>query len=307
MMANIFRKKIGLALGGGGARGVSHIGVLKVLDEARIPIHLIAGTSIGALVGGAYASGLSPEEIAEKMETFVASREFQSSALRSLESAFAEEQTTLMGKIQSFVKNQLCLIQMLFRPSLLSADHLESLITYFIPEIDIADCRVAFRAVATDITTGEPFVFSSGSLRKAVLASSAVPGAVEPIPHEEKLLADGGIVAPVPVRVAKAEGVDMVIAVPVDRSLPIHDEFKTARDVLYQASEITTRIVEKYELAQADVIITPNAHNLHWSHFSRACDLIQEGEKAARASLPLIKAKRFVFSKITQAWKSFHR
>ncbi|MCX7981618.1 MAG: patatin-like phospholipase family protein [Syntrophales bacterium] len=298
MGRNFFKKKIGLALGGGGARGVSHIGVLKVLEEENIPIHVIVGTSIGALVGGAYASGTSPERIGEKVENLISSREFQSSALKSVESALAGEDENFFRKIRSFLKSQIFLIQMLLRPSILSADQLKTIIEYFIPDINIEDCPIPFRAVATNLTSGEPVIFSSGPLRTAVLASSAVPGAIEPIPYEGQLLSDGGIVSPVPVETARKEGADLVIAVPVDRSLPIHEEFKTAKDIFYQAAEITCRIVEKHELEQADVIIRPNVKDLHWINFSRALDLIGEGEKAARESIPQIKKKMSLWASL---------
>ncbi|HOJ51668.1 MAG TPA: patatin-like phospholipase family protein [Syntrophales bacterium] len=302
-MARIWRKKVGLALGGGGARGVSHIGVLQVLEDAQIPIDVIVGTSIGALVGGAYASGTSPTELAEKVETFIASREFQSSVLKSVEAAFAAEEESFLKKVRSFLKSQFFLIQMLLRPSILSASQLESLIDYFIPEMNIEDCRLPFRAVAADLKSGEPFVFSSGSLRRAILASSAVPGAIEPIDYDGKLLSDGGIVSPVPVETARKEGAQVVIAVPVDRSLPTQEEFKTAKDIFYQASEITCRIVERHELEQADIIIRPNVKDLHWSNFSRALDLIKEGEKAAKESLPEIKTRLSLVSSIIYGLK----
>lgn len=299
-MKKLFRKKIGLALGGGGARGVSHIGVLKVLEEAHIPTHLIVGTSIGALVGGAYASGIKPHEMENKVEAFIASEEFQSSALKSLENFFADEGNSFLKKIQSFLKNQFYLVQMLLRPSILPAEQLAHLIDFFLPDINIEECQIPFRAVATDLNTGEIVVFSSGPLRKAVLASSAVPGAIEPVPYQGRFLSDGGIVSPVPVETARKEGADIVIAVPVDRSMPIQEEFRTARDVFFQASEITSRIIEKHELEGADVIIRPSVKDLHWTNFSRAIDLVKEGEKAAYASLPTIKAKQSIFSLFTR-------
>lgn len=299
----IFVRKIGLALGGGGARGVSHIGVLKVLEEEGIPIHVIVGTSIGALVGGAYASGTPPDKIAEKVENLISSREFQTSAIKSVESAFVGEDESFFKRIRTFLKSQIFLIQMLLRPSIISADHLESLIEFFIPDINIEDCPITFRAVATDLNSGEPVVFSSGPLRKAILASSAVPGAVEPIAHQGRLLSDGGIVSPVPVEIARQEGADIVIAVPVDRSLPIQEEFRTAKDIFYQAAEITCRIVERHELEQADIIVRPNVRELHWSNFSRALDLIGEGEKAARESLPIIKAQISLFGSLIHGLK----
>ncbi|MBM4271036.1 MAG: hypothetical protein FJ139_02590 [Deltaproteobacteria bacterium] len=297
-MKRLFRKKIGLALGGGGARGLSHIGVLKIFEKEGIPIDIIAGTSIGALVGGAYACGFSPDKLEIKVEEFINSEEFQSSAVKSMAKAFGREGETLTERVQGFLKNQYYLIQMLFRPGILSTDHLQSMINYFIPDIQIQDCRIPFRAIATDLMTGDQIVFSNGSLRQAVMASSAVPGAIEPMRYGEKLLSDGGIVSLIPVNVARKEGADIVIAVAVDRRLRTDEEFKTAKDIYYRACEITSDKLEKYELAEADVVIRPDVMNLHWTSFSRAIDLVKEGEKAARESLPIIQEKRSFISSV---------
>jgi len=289
-------QRIGLALGGGGARGLTHIGVLKVFEEEGIPIHVIAGTSIGALVGGAYASGTSPDELQKKVQDYIASSDFQSSAIHAIASSY-EKEGGLTQKIQSFLKNQFYLIQMLFKPGILSANDVRSMIHSFIPDISIEDTHIPFRAVATDLISGEKIVFSEGSLRQAVMASCAVPGAIEPLKDKERLLADGGIISLIPVSVAKEAGVDIVIAVAVDRDIRLDDELKTAMDIYYRASEITTDKLEKYELMEADVVIRPDVKNLHWSNFSQAIDLITEGEKATRANLAKIRRAMNIFNR----------
>ncbi len=262
----LFEKRIGLALGGGGARGLSHIGVLKVFEKEGIPIDVIAGTSIGAVVGGSYACGVSPEELEKKVLTYVSSAEFQSSVFKAMADIYGGEQESLAQKIEIFLRNQFYIIQMLFKPGILSKDVFQSMIDYFIPDILIEDTRIRFRAVATDLITGEEIVFSDGSLREAVTASSAVPGAVEPVKEGERLLSDGGIISMVPVNVVRKEGVDLVIAVAVDRGMPTHEDLATVKDITNRASEITSAKLEEYELLGADIVIRPFVKNLHSNH-----------------------------------------
>jgi len=283
-------KRIGLALGGGGARGLTHIGVLKIIEQEGFPLHIIAGTSIGALVGGAYASGLSPEKIQKQVQEYIGSKEFQSSAIHAISSSYGQEETSLAQKVQSYLKNQYYLIQMLLSPGILSINDFQSMINHFIPDIKIQDAKIPFRAVATDLISGERIVFSEGSMRQAIMASCAVPGAIEPMKEGKRLLADGGIISLIPVSVAREAGADIVIAVAVDRDLHLDEELKTAKDIYYRASEITTDKLEKYELREADVVIRPDVKNLHWSNFSQAIDLIREGEKATRENMAKIRS-----------------
>jgi NTE family protein len=282
------RKRIGLALGGGGARGLAHIGVLRVLEKEEIPIHLITGTSIGALVGGAYASGINPDELQKKAEEYVSSAEFRSSAIKSFEAAHAKGEVGLTQKIQAYLRNRFYLIQALFKPGILSNEDFRATIDYFIPDIRIEEARIPFRAVATDLVSGEEITFSEGSLRQAVMASCAVPGALAPLKDGEKLLSDGGIICGVPSSVARQEGADIVIAVVVDRGIG-SEELRNVVDVYLRVNEIMGERLKQCELAEADVVIRPEVGDLHWSSFSEAMSLIDEGEKAAREKLDDIR------------------
>ncbi len=294
----LFKKSVALVLGGGGARGLSHIGVLKVLEREGIPIGMIVGTSIGAMVGGAYACGVSPDELERKVRDYINSPEFQASAIKAWSDMYGGEEERLIQRVQSFLKNQYYLIQMMFKPGILSVDTFRSMIDYFIPDKKIEDARIPFRAVATDLISGEIIVFSKGSIRQAVMASSAVPGAMEPIKEGGMLLSDGGVISQLPVRVARKEGADIVIAVALDRDLHADEEPKTVKDIYYRAWEIASDKLQKYELREADVIIRPYVKNLHWTGFSQAIDLINEGEKATQEMLDNIRSTRSRF----KAW-----
>jgi NTE family protein len=282
------RKRIALALGGGGARGLAHIGVLGVLEREKVPIDLIVGTSIGALVGGAYASGIPSEELKKKAEAYLNSTVFQSSTMKAFEAAHAKAEGGLTQKIQTYLRNTFYLIQAMFKPGILPNEDFQATINYFIPDIPIEETRIPFRAVATDLVSGGEIIFSKGPLRQAVMASCAVPGAITPLKEGERLLSDGGIVCIVPSSVARQEGADVVISVAVDRCIGL-EEPRTVMDVYQRVNEIMGEKLKNYELADADIVILPEVGEYHWSNFSEAMNLIDEGEEAAREKLDEIR------------------
>jgi NTE family protein len=283
------KNRVGLALGGGGARGLAHIGVLRVLEEEAIPIHIIVGTSIGALVGGAYASGISPGEMEKRVEEYLKSPEFQSSAIKAIEDAHARGELGLGQKIQHYLKNRFYLVQAMFKPAIMSSEDFEAIINHFIPDIQIEETRIPFRAVATDLVSGEQIVLSSGSLRQAVAASCAMPGAIEPLKEGDKMLLDGGIICLLPSSVARKEGSDVVVAVAVDRDICTEKDFRTAMQIYYRVADIMANQLKNHELMDADIVICPEVGGLHWSEFSQAMTLIEAGERATRENLDRIR------------------
>jgi len=286
---NWTHKCIALVLGGGGARGFAHIGVLKALSREKIPIDLIVGTSSGALIGGAYASGITPQEVELKIGEYLNSKEYQSSAVRAIERAHDGERVSLTRKLQGFFQNKFLLLQAMFKPGILSPDEFQSMIDFFIPDILIQDTAIPFRAVATDLISGEQVVFSEGSLREAIMISSSVPGAIGPREFRGMILSDGGIISLVPVNAARREGADIVIAVDITRGLFSDEEIDTAQGICDRASDIAAHHLTRHELAAADVVIRPRVGNLHWSVFSHAGNLIAEGEKATEEKMHDIK------------------
>ncbi|MEA2014066.1 MAG: patatin-like phospholipase family protein [Thermodesulfobacteriota bacterium] len=292
-------KPIGLALGGGGARGLAHIGVIRVLEQEKIPIDIIVGTSSGALIGGAYASGTTPDEMEQKIDEYLDSKGYQSSAIRIIEKAHhSSGNTTLRQQVQGFLHNKFLLLQAMFKPGVLSSEEFQVMIDFFIPDILIQDTLIPFRTVTTDLTSGEQIIFYEGSLREAVMASSAVPGAIEPIEKGGMQLSDGGIISPVPVNATRREGADIVIAVNITRGIFSDEKFETAQEICDRAADITSYHLTGYEISAADVIIRPEVGNLHWSDFSHAGNLIAEGEKATRKKIPDIRRALPLFRKL---------
>lgn len=285
----IKKKLIGLTLGGGGARGFAHIGVLKILEEESIPVDIITGTSVGALIGGAYASGTTPGELIEMADEYLNSEEFQSSVIKAISEAHKKENGGIAKRIQNFLKNRFYLVQMIFRPGILSAENFQSMINHFIPDINIQDTLIPFRAVATDLMSGEEIIFSEGSLRQAVMASCAVPGAIEPMKSGKRLLSDGGIVSSVPIQAAIEAGAHIVIAVTVAQDIVYQEEFHSALAIYSRATDIMSYHLMNYTLKKADIIIRPRVGWLHWSDYLQARDLIYEGERATREKIEAIR------------------
>jgi NTE family protein len=282
------KPRVGVALGGGGARGISHIGVLKVFESHSIPIDLIAGTSIGALVGGAYAAGFSATQLEDRTREFLASPLFKDSALSAIERENLEQEKGLTRKIHGYVRSRLCEVHALFRPGVLSQEEFRPVIEFFIPDIGFEDIKIPFSAISTDLVSGDQVIFDSGSLRQAIVASCAVPGAVEPLKEGDRLLSDGGIICLVPASVAKEKGADLVIAVEVGQNIFLEKELRSALSVYYRASDIMAHRLTEYELMAADIVIRPGVGMLGWADFTKAEEMIVAGEEAAAGQMQVI-------------------
>ena len=282
-------KRLGLALGGGGARGIAHVGVLRVFEEEAIPVDLIVGTSIGALVGAAYATLQNTHEMEKRIEEFLNSPTFQESALKDIKEIQEHKKPGFTGKIHAFLKNRLLLAQSMFKLGMLGSEKFQAMIDFFVPDIQIQDTQIPYRAVATDLVSGQSVVMSEGPLRRAVMASCAVPGAVPPVEVNGMFLSDGGSISIVPTTVAREEGADFVIAITVRGDIHSDDEFGSAADICFRASDIMGFHFETYMLEKADVVIQPRVGSLHWTEFGLASDLVREGEKAAREKLDLLR------------------
>ncbi len=289
MTADVKRKRIGLALGGGGSRGFAHIGVLKVLEEESIPIDVVTGTSIGALVGGAFASGLGPAALSKKVDEIVKSPLAQISVFQAMGNSSEKKEMDLADKIGLFFKSQWLFAQALFNPGMMETKDFQAVIDHFIPDISIEETKIPFRAVAADLVTGGEVILSKGSLRRAVMASCAVPGFMPPLREGNQLLVDGGIVNLVPGSVAKQEGAEVVIGVDVDRDIGADQNFQSAIDVYIRAVEIGSFHLSVYRLKDADVVIRPQVGQMQWFDLSHVEETIREGERSARQSMPGIR------------------
>jgi NTE family protein len=282
-------RNLGLALGGGGARGFAHIGVLKVLEREKIRPDIIVGTSAGSIVGGALATGMRVEQIEERAYSFLESDLYASSELKAMGDAESGAEQRLSRRIQSYFSTKIRLASALYKPGILPLEDMEEFINYFIPDIKIEETVIPFRAVATDLARGECIILKRGSLRRSVLASCAVPGAFPPVEINGTAFSDGGIICTVPVGCALKEGATAVIAMAIDRDIVLSSELHTAVDVYVRAGEIQGFHLEAYDLQRADLVIRPELGGVHWTDFSRSQELISLGEAAAMERIAEIR------------------
>jgi NTE family protein len=282
------RPTVGLVLSGGGARGGAHIGVLKALQELRVPIDQIAGVSIGAVIGGFYVSGMSVAD----MEALVESLEFEAAFLnvtpRQLKSFHRKRDDDLFlvdqkpglneGEFQlpvGLVQGQV--IDMILSRETLRASQIQ----------DFDRLAIPFRAVAGDIATGEAVVLRSGSLARALRASMSIPAALAPIEIDGRLLVDGGIAMNLPVEVAQEMGADRIIAVDISTPLRTRETLRSVLDVTTQLTNLLTRngvLEQRAKLGPDDVLLTPEfGDDLSSVSFARMRESIQAGYDAVMA------------------------
>ncbi len=279
------RPKIGLALSGGGARGLTQIGILKVLERENILVDYIAGTSMGGVIGGLYATGYSAEEL-ERIVLRADWNDLLSDTPPRL-SLFLSQREESEGSLFQFRLNGL-------RPyiptALTSGQKLSNLFTNLImraslssqwfaqPQSDFDDLKIPFRAVTTDLVTGERVVLDSGDLAQALRATMAVPLAFPPVEMGERLLVDGGLVDPVPVEVVRQMGADVVIAVNTVSPLLPAEKIKNPLDIANQTTSIMSLQRKEEELKRADFVITPELSEFSAMDFENVNRLISLGE-----------------------------
>lgn len=281
------RPRVGLALGGGGARGLAHIGVLKILEANHIPIDMIAGTSIGALVGAAYA--LEPRAAAvEKLALeFIRSNEFEKSGLELFKKK--KEAENFFAQVATYVKERIIINLAHSRPSLVGGWRVTMAVDFIVADKSFDEVQVPLACVATDLTTGEEIVFREGRLRRAVAASMSIPGFLPPVNYHGYQMVDGAVVAPVPILACRELGAEIVIAVDVGQTLDAMPEFENVVDIIFRANSITSRRLNHMLLQLADLTVRPNVGSVHWAEFRRARELVVEGERAAAAILPSLQ------------------
>lgn len=287
------RPRIGLVLGGGGARGFAHIGVLKVLEENRIPIDCVVGTSIGSLVGAAYASGRTTEEMAQRIEQANWDDLLSSKLPRKVNSYRKKNDDSLgMIALELGLSDEL---EVKLPDAAISTQKIE----FFLRELTYAgtvnhfdDLPVQYRAIATDLVTGKMVVFKDGDLVTAMRASMAVPGVFPAVNTAEHILVDGGLVRNVPVDVARETCADVVIAIDVG-SEPLK---RTELNSVFSVADQYTRLMmmqnvkpQLDSLTEDDVLISPQLGNLSSADFKKSIELIKAGEAAALSALPQLQ------------------
>lgn len=272
-----------LALGGGGARGFSHIGVLSVMEELGLGYRGIAGTSMGAVVGAMYLTlGSAEAVVARWQEAFEQKLVTRLSPLQVDEAQLAGEHPLLQAARR--FRNRVVISVAINRSTIADGEDLRRVIDFLIPDIAISELPCPFVAVATDLENGEEVALGEGSLRRAVLASSSVPSVVPPIEIGGRLLVDGGTVAEIPVAAASGLGYP-VVAVDVSMDLPVYSPRALVLHTLLRTRIMTSILLRRAQLKGVHLLIRPQAGHVTWSDWSRFEELVEAGAAATREAL----------------------
>ena len=259
--ADLPKPKIALVLGGGAARGFAHIGVIRVLEQEKVPIDLIVGTSVGSLIGALYAYDRNSFDLEW--------------------TAFSLDRDKIIdyGILNAFTGMGVA-----------KGDKLEEFVRSKVPVATIEELKIPFAAVAADLNRGVQVVLDKGPVAKAVRASSAIPGVFPPVSLQGKLLVDGGVVDSIPVSAARELGADFVIAVDIGEQV-INFNVVDVVDVMIQSLTIMGAETAKYKKKDADVLIAPRIGDVGMLDFTQKKRCMQAGIDAAQKMMPEVKAK----------------
>lgn len=283
------RPKIGLALSGGGARGLAHIGVLKVLEEEGLQAEIVTGTSMGSIIGGLYAAGYSPaflEDMANSVDWFDVFRETVDRRYVTMRQKMFRDRYLLAFPI---VDGRVSLPSGIIKGQKIHRLFYE--LSWPVMEIDdFSEFPRDFRCVATDIATGEPYVIDSGTLADAMRTSMAIPTAFTPVHRDGRLLVDGGLVRNLPTTDAIELGADIVICVDVSSDLVGKDSLNTVLDIIDQTTDILMKSTMDAQKEHCDLYIRPQLQAVGTLDFGNIPFIIEQGEKAARRHIAEIRA-----------------
>jgi NTE family protein len=264
------KPKIALVLGGGAARGFAHVGVIRALEQEKIPIDMVVGTSVGSLIGAIYAADLSSFDLEWTAFQLEKDDLFDFGVMNAI---------TGMG----FAKG----------------DKLETWVKSHIKTTDIENLKIPFAAVATDLNWGYKVVLDHGSVARAIRASAAIPGVFQPVQHQGKILVDGGVVDNIPISVAKAKDADIVIAVDISGNLG-NTNITNLLGVSLQATNIMFALNVEHSKKDADVLITPaGIGDIGMLDFTQKKRCMQAGIESTKNAMPAIR-------KVIDAWVAAH-
>jgi NTE family protein len=282
------RQSISLALGGGGARGITHLGVLRVFEEENIGLSFIAGTSMGAVIGAMFALYRDTEEMERRIVRLVNSEFLHKAGLGSYASANTTMQKHGLDYIFGRLRQNIQLARVFTRSGTIPIEWLHEAMGYLIDDVDISELSIPYCAVATDLNEGKPVLFRSGPVRTAITASAAIPGVFTPLELEGMKLVDGAASYLTPVPVAKEYGGTPVVAVDVSKSLEHTRYSERGYGIYFRSGDIAMINYNTMLLEGADVVIRPDVAALTWADFQGYKQLIEKGYIAAKAKLPEI-------------------
>jgi len=289
--------KIALVLGGGGARGLAHVGVLKALEREKIKIDLIVGCSAGAMIGAMYAQTPHVDVVEKRLINYLNLKGDSELGFGFLRKEKGKD-TDYLRQFFHNLQKRILLNVFASRISILKGERLENAINTLVKPGKIENTRIPFACNATDLISGRPVLLTKGDIQKAVYASSAIPGYFPPASWNGKLLVDGAVTYNLPIKFARALGADFVIGVDVHSAIHREDGFENLFEVILRSSTIASTTLTEEIASTADLLISPGVGEFQWHDFLHYRDIIQAGEEAVllqieelRSLLP-VKSRR---------------
>ncbi|MFL3007919.1 MAG: patatin-like phospholipase family protein [Candidatus Neomarinimicrobiota bacterium] len=278
---------IGLALGGGGARGIAHIGVLQELHKADIKFDVISGTSAGSIIGAMYAGTLDPFWIENQFRKFIKSKLFKTLHFKSFKKN--SNPSSIFDQITKKVSNHYVLMMGLNRISIVSKDRLKKAISYLMPCENFNELKIPLKIISTDLNSGHDIITTSGDLVEAVVQSSSIPGFVEPTMNKDKIIVDGGVGMPIPTSVLK-DNCKFILAVDISNYdvKPLNN--LNIMKIMKRSETITSLRLKSTLSKKADFLIRPNTMGLHWSEFDKFEGLLDCGKISVIENLKKIRS-----------------
>ena len=280
-----------MALGGGGARGFAHIGVLEVLEKEKIPIDIIAGTSMGAVVGALYAQSRSIEYVKEKIFALI-----DRDILKELEDKFSSAQA--QDKVQNprlkktvlFVKELYLWNIRLVKKWLIDYKPFEILFKEAFGQLKFSECKIPFLCIATDLIAGQEVYLEEGLVHEALLASTALPGIFPPLKLNERFLVDGGVLESLPTQALIERDVDFITAINLERKKRTRF-LKSSMNMLLSVDEMRHNKLIEIAMSKADFLFEPDTLDFGWADFSKIYEIIDRGREEAQHRVKELKRK----------------
>ncbi|BBB32963.1 NTE family protein [Thermotomaculum hydrothermale] len=283
------KSKLGISLGGGAARGYAHLGVLKVLEENGIKPSFITGTSMGAVLGGLYAYFGNIEETINHLVEFLKTTDTINQKIYKVIIESEKEPVNFVENIMQFVRKGIIYGKALTSKSMVPEEVFNKVFDNLIPDVNIEDLKIPFGVIVTEITEGEELMVTKGNLKKALKASSAIPGVYPPLIDGDKIYIDGGWTNKNPVRPCYQLGASEVIAVCVARELEDTSDFQIGMDLIIRSNAVSMHRLGQLQKEEASLVLYPKVEHIHWADFARYEEGIASGIECAKNELKEIK------------------
>ena len=278
---------IGLALGGGGARGGAHIGALQVLHNNNIYPSMIAGTSAGATIGAMYAASMDPDWMKNRFKKLISGGKV--AALGDMQAAGERESSSIWGQLAQFFKDRIEIILAMNKLALMDSKNIKEIIEFLLPVKTFAELQIPMIITATDVQTGRAVLHDSGNLVEALVQSSTVPGIFTPAIKDDMYLVDGGVVMPLPVPALLGK-VDYILALDISNTELNKLGHYNMYSIITRSETIRGMHYTRSLADQADFVIHPDVGDTHWSQFDLFDQLIDKGRQATEQKIDLLKA-----------------